>query len=56
MKRKVELIHQIRAMEAAPISRNKLVDFTESAGYRFLNEMTIAEVCTIYVLYIHFMS
>ena len=45
MKRKVELIHQIRAMEAAPISRNKLVDFTESAGYRFLNEMTIAEVC-----------
>ena len=44
MKRKVELIHQIRAMEAAPISRNKLVDFTESAGYRFLNEMTIAEV------------
>lgn len=45
MKRKVELIHQIRAMEAAPISRNKLVDFTETAGYRFLNEMSIAEVC-----------
>ncbi|XP_067935947.1 cilia- and flagella-associated protein 99-like [Watersipora subatra] len=44
MKRKVELIHQIRAMEAAPISRNKLVDFTETAGYRFLNEMSIAEL------------
>ncbi|KAF6035596.1 CFAP99 [Bugula neritina] len=44
MKRKVELIHQIRAMEAAPISRNKMVDFTETAGYRFLNEMSIAEL------------
>ena len=44
MRRKVELIHQIRAMEAAPISRNKMVDFTETAGYRFLNEMSIAEV------------
>lgn len=44
MRKKVELIHQIRAMEAAPISRNKLVDFTETAGFRFLNEMSIAEV------------
>jgi len=44
MRRKVELIHEIRAMEAAPISRNKMVDFTETAGYRFLNEMSIAEV------------
>lgn len=49
MKRKVELIHQIRAMEAAPISRNKLVDFTETAGYRFLNEMCIAEVPTAHI-------
>jgi len=44
MRRKVELIHQSRAMAAAPISRNKMVDFTETAGYRFLNEMSIAEL------------
>lgn len=50
MRKKVELIHQIRAMEAAPINRNKLVDFTETAGYRFLSEMSLAEVClTVFI-------
>jgi hypothetical protein len=44
MKKKMELIHEIRAMEAVPIIRMKLVDLTETAGFGLLGEMSIAEV------------
>ena len=44
MKRKMELIQQIRAMEATPKSRNKLVDWTATAGHSLLSEMSVAEV------------
>ena len=44
MKQKMDLIRQIRAMEAVPINRFKLVDLSETAGYGFLNEMSIVEV------------
>lgn len=44
MRRKMELIHQIKAMEAVPIIRQKLVDLSESAGHGLLSEMSIAEV------------
>jgi hypothetical protein len=37
MRRKMDLIHQIKAMEAVPIIRQKLVDFTELAGHGFIN-------------------
>lgn len=40
----MELIHQIRAMEAVPIIRHKFVDLTESSGAGFLGEMSIVEV------------
>ena len=44
MKQKMELIRQIRAMEAVSVNRNKLVDLAAPAGYGFLSEMSIAEV------------
>lgn len=44
MRRKMELIHQIKAMEAVPIIRQKLIDLTESAGHGLLSEMSIAEL------------
>ena len=44
MRQKMELIQQIRAMEAIPVNRKKLVNLTETAGYGLLNEMSIAEV------------
>ncbi|XP_064599674.1 cilia- and flagella-associated protein 99-like [Liolophura sinensis] len=44
MRRKMELIHQIRAMEAVPIIRQKFVDLTESSGAGFLGEMSIVEL------------
>ena len=44
MKAKMELIQQIRAMEAKPVIRHKLVDLTKTAGYGLLSEMSIAEV------------
>ncbi|XP_033632597.1 cilia- and flagella-associated protein 99-like [Asterias rubens] len=44
MKRKMELIQQIRAMEATPKSRNKLVDWTATAGHSLLSEMSVAEL------------
>ncbi len=48
MKAKMELIQQIRAMEAKPVIRHKLVDLTKTAGYGLLSEMSIAEVKWIY--------
>ena len=44
MRRRMELIHQIRAMEAVPVIRQKFVDFTETSGAGLLSEMSIAEV------------
>ena len=38
MKQKMELIRQIRAMEAVSVNRNKLVDLAAPAGYGFLSE------------------
>ncbi|KAL8602736.1 hypothetical protein ACOMHN_024298 [Nucella lapillus] len=44
MRRKLELIHQIRAAEASPAPRKKMVDLTATAGARLLSEMSIAEL------------
>ncbi|XP_046574848.1 cilia- and flagella-associated protein 99-like [Haliotis rubra] len=44
MRRKMELIHQIRAMEAVPAVRQKFVDLTSTAGMGLLSEMSIAEL------------
>ena len=44
MRQKMELIRQIRAMEATPVIRFKLVDLAEKAGHGLLSEMSIAEV------------
>ena len=44
MRRKTELIRQIRAMESVPIIRHKFVDPTETSGHGLLSEMSIAEV------------
>lgn len=44
MKRKLELIYQIRAVEIAPAPRRKMLDLTSTAGARLLSEMSIAEV------------
>ena len=46
MRRKLELIQQIRAMESVPIIRTKFVDLTETAGQGLLSEMSVAEVST----------
>ena len=46
MRRKVELIQQIRAMESVPLIRTKFVDFTETGGQGLLSEMSVAEVST----------
>ncbi|KAK7110652.1 cilia- and flagella-associated protein 99-like [Littorina saxatilis] len=44
MKRKLELIHQIRAVEVSPAPRHKTVDLTATSGARLLSEMSIAEL------------
>lgn len=44
MRRKIELIQQIRAMESVPIIRTKFVDITETGGQGLLVEMSVAEV------------
>ena len=44
MRRKIELVRQIRAIESVPILRTKFVDLTESSGQGLLVEMSIAEV------------
>ncbi len=44
MRKKTELIQQIRAMESVPVIRHKFVDITESSGHGLLLEMSIAEV------------
>ncbi|XP_006825655.1 cilia- and flagella-associated protein 99-like [Saccoglossus kowalevskii] len=44
MKRKMELIYQIRAMEAVPKIRHAFVDITSTAGHALLSELSIAEL------------
>ncbi|RNA35009.1 cilia- and flagella-associated 99 [Brachionus plicatilis] len=44
MRKKIELIQQIKAAESIPINRTKQVDLTQTQGYGFLNEMSIAEL------------
>ncbi|KAK3590166.1 hypothetical protein CHS0354_041220 [Potamilus streckersoni] len=44
MRKKMDLIHQIRAMQAAPVIRQKFIDFTETSGAGLLSEMSIAEL------------
>ncbi|XP_071493877.1 cilia- and flagella-associated protein 99-like [Diadema antillarum] len=44
MRRKIDLIQQIRALEAAPKDRTKLIDWTATAGHALLSEMSIAEL------------
>jgi hypothetical protein len=45
MKRKLELIHQIKALESTPAPRHqKILDLTATSGARLLSEMSIAEV------------
>ena len=53
MRRKAELIQQIRVMESTPIIRTKFVDLTETGGQGLLSEMSVVEVrvCT----YVHCM-
>ena len=45
MRRKTELIQQIRAMESVPVVTMKFVDPTETSGVGLLSEMSVAEVC-----------
>jgi hypothetical protein len=44
MRRKIDLIQQIRALESVPIVRHKFVDPTETSGHGLLAEMSIAEL------------
>ncbi|XP_051578308.1 cilia- and flagella-associated protein 99-like isoform X2 [Myxocyprinus asiaticus] len=44
LRRKMELICQIRAFESMPMVRQKLVDDTEPAGHDLLCEMSLAEL------------
>ncbi|EMP35544.1 E3 ubiquitin ligase RNF4, partial [Chelonia mydas] len=44
IRKRYELIQQIRAIEALPFFRNKFVDLTQTAGYGFSGEMSIVEL------------
>lgn len=44
LRKKEELIRQIRELERVPIVRTKGFDPTETAGYGLLDEMSIAEL------------
>ena len=44
MRRKIELIQQIRALESVPVVRSKFVDLTETGGQGLLAEMSVVEV------------
>nr|KAG5686295.1 hypothetical protein BaRGS_033939 [Batillaria attramentaria] len=44
MRKKLELIHQIKAAEASPAPRQKMLDLTSTAGAWLLSEMSIAEL------------
>uniref|UniRef100_A0A674I553 Cilia and flagella associated protein 99 n=1 Tax=Terrapene triunguis TaxID=2587831 RepID=A0A674I553_9SAUR len=44
LRKRYELIQQIRAIESLPFFRNKFVDLTQTAGYGFSGEMSIVEL------------
>jgi hypothetical protein len=44
MRRKLEIIQQIKAAESISINRTKLVDLTSTVGHGFLTDMSIAEL------------
>ncbi|XP_033109719.1 cilia- and flagella-associated protein 99-like [Anneissia japonica] len=44
MQRKLDLVQEIRAMEAAPKNTKKFIDWTSTAGHALLSEMSIAEL------------
>uniref|UniRef100_A0A8C0ILZ4 Cilia and flagella associated protein 99 n=1 Tax=Chelonoidis abingdonii TaxID=106734 RepID=A0A8C0ILZ4_CHEAB len=44
LRKRYELIQQIRAIESLPFFRNKFVDLTQVAGYGFSGEMSIVEL------------
>ncbi|XP_053556283.1 cilia- and flagella-associated protein 99 [Bombina bombina] len=44
LKKKFELIRQIRAIESVPFIRHKFVDLTETAGHGFSCEMSLVEL------------
>ncbi|XP_071946919.1 cilia- and flagella-associated protein 99-like [Antedon mediterranea] len=44
MRRKIDLVQEIRAMEAAPKNNRKFIDWTSTAGHALLSEMSIAEL------------
>uniref|UniRef100_A0A8D0HE72 Cilia and flagella associated protein 99 n=1 Tax=Sphenodon punctatus TaxID=8508 RepID=A0A8D0HE72_SPHPU len=44
LRKRFELIQQIRAIESLPIVRNTLVDLTETPGYGLQGEMSIVEL------------
>lgn len=44
MRKKLELIQQIKAAESIPVNRTKQVDLTSNAGHGLLSEMSIAEL------------
>ncbi|XP_074984193.1 cilia- and flagella-associated protein 99 isoform X3 [Caretta caretta] len=44
IRKRYELIQQIRAIESLPFFRNKFVDLTQTAGYGFRGEMSIVEL------------
>ncbi|CAD5118211.1 DgyrCDS6933 [Dimorphilus gyrociliatus] len=44
MMKKMELIREIRALEAVPKQREKLVDLTSTPGHGLLTEMSVAEL------------
>ena len=54
MRHRLELIQEIRAMEAVPIIRKKLVNLTSTAGYGLLSEMSIAEVSSYIYCFVHY--
>ena len=44
MRKKLEIIQQIKAAESLSVSRTKMVDLTSTAGHGLLTEMSIAEL------------
>jgi len=61
LQQKIDLMYQIRALQAVPVSRQpKVTDFTFTSGCGLLCEMSIAEVCaherSIHKLHIMFLA
>lgn len=52
LRKRLQIIADIRALEASLVNvrRDRPVDFTETPGFGFLNEMSIAEVNALTLL------